>query len=169
MGKGGEKKPVKWCICESAAEETLSCEGNPAINERNVSMSACLSESPCNTAIQSQLLNCGSPHHFRARCAGSRNTGEQREWHRLFEWATVEGACVCLPHLLTGDYAAGHRNYSHEDEERWRLSSWSKHVRDVRQVLLEEEIWSTLFNPSQDLFGIWQGCASPKAKEVKSR
>lgn len=41
--------------------------------------------------------------------------------------------------------------------------------REVRQVLLEEEISSTLFNPSQDLFGIWQGCTSPKAKEVKSR
>lgn len=74
-----------------------------------------------------------------------------------------------LPHLLTGASAAGHRNYSHEDEEMWRAPSQSKHVREVRQVLLEEEISSTLFNPSHDLFGIWQGCVSPKAEEIKRR
>lgn len=48
----GKKKYFKWCSCESEAEETLSCEGNPTGKDRNAPVPLC---STSNAAAQSQL------------------------------------------------------------------------------------------------------------------
>lgn len=102
-------KSVKWFICESAAEATLAWEGNPTINERNIFVPACLSEIPCNTAAQSQLLKCAKPHHFCALSVDSTNLGESKG-----------GGIVCsnllqlrpfpLSRLLTGECTTRHRD-----------------------------------------------------------
>lgn len=114
------------------------------------------------------LQLCANLPHFPAPTAGSRNTEEQGQ-----------DAIVCpkkpLSRVLVLTFPTSPETMvqvtgttSHEDEWRWRWPSQSKHVGEVRQVLLER-ISSMLLNLSHDLFGSWQGCVSPKAKEVKCR
>lgn len=98
----------------------------------------------CTTAAQSQLLNCTDPCDFHAPHVGSTKMGQQGEGSFIHS----RGACLPSPPSKWD-----HRTKARRIKGRGGLPSQSKHVREVRQEVLEEEISGVLFSPSHELSG----------------